>query len=416
MSPPPFRIARPRHLTAFRLAQSIDDLFMQQLITLRYSTGRNVRRTVYATIVQRPTATSDVHITDNMLTNADDPPADPTDASPASINFYRWHSDRSQLELDSHHQALRPVSKQLIDIATVRLYDRDYLIVETLDADATTTLTYLTYLRGQFRALFESRHNGTQNVLEIALAERSCIGFFSEYRATEVRIECAQFSDRGDMRLVLVATVPAVTDARLLQVVYTAESAELVALDASGAVHVWRRRRAADTVDGVAFGLVQSLQPLYMSRMISVRWHGDAMWLVTCAAMQQNSSNFGAIDVYRAPAPPADGDVVGRYEHVQRIALDVPVQVEIRTTAASQELVLYALTESHARPFVVYKYTGVTLFRQWFVASTLPIGRQFRVLGDGRTTPTSAIGTANATDVIAVLGAGWNVNVIEAVF
>lgn len=383
----------------------MDGLFMQQLTTLRYSTSRNVRRTVHAAIVQRPsTGAGDNTIADN--------PADPT----ASINFYRWHGDRSQLVLDTHLQALRPASMRLVDIVTVRLYDRDYLIVEARADDATTVLTYLTHLRGQFRSVFESRHNGTQNLLEMQLAERSCVGFFSEYVGTVLRIECAQFSDRGDMRLVRVGTVTPSGPAPvgLLQAVYTPQTAELVVLDARGAVHVWRRVAVAATAGDaeVSFGLVQTLQPQHLSRTISVAWHRGAVWLATCAAMQQNSTHLGAIEVYRAPAAQNGG---GRYEHVQSIGLDVPVQVEVRTTATSGELVLYALTESPVRPFVVYKYAGVQLFRQWFVASTLPMGRQFRVLGDGRTT-TAAAGATNATDVIAVLGAGWNVNVIEGVF
>lgn len=99
----------------------------------------------------------------------------------------------------------------------------------------------------------------------------------------------------------------------------------------------------------------------------------------------------------------------GTYDHMQTIALDVPVQVEITTVAASGELVLYALTESHLRPFVVYKYTGVTQFRAFFVAGTLPLGRQFRVL---RQRPSMA---ANGTELIAVLGADQRVHVIESV-
>lgn len=261
-------------------------------MTLRYTTASNAHRTVYAAIVQRPTGD-----------DASDT-SDPADG--ATVNFYRWDGARSILEPDAL-TALQPVRMRLVDISAVTLYDRDYLIVECKDSGSAdgevTKLTYLTYLRRRFRPVYESFHNATQNVLGMPLAERSCVGFYSEYVGRAVRIECAQFTDRGDMRMVLAGTVLAAAPAPIVQAVFRgAEPAELVVLDVQGGVSVWRRiasEMASDGLAAVRFERVQSLRPAHRIRTISLAAYRGARWLAMCAAYEQNATHLGSVDVYR---------------------------------------------------------------------------------------------------------------------
>lgn len=60
--------------------------------------------------------------------------------------------------------------------------------------------------------------------------------------------------------------------------------------------------------------------------------------------------------------------------------MDLPVQSELATDGATQELVLYILTENLVRPLVVYKFAGIEGFRQFFVATTLPSSRSLSLL------------------------------------
>lgn len=43
----------------------------------------------------------------------------------------------------------------------------------------------------------------------------------------------------------------------------------------------------------------------------------------------------------------------------------------------SDELVLYVMTENPATPFIVYNYRGLAGFKEWLVASTLPLIKDF---------------------------------------
>lgn len=315
--------ARPRRLSAFRLVQTIKgrggggsdgdkgEIF-RQLTTLRYTTAKNVRRTVYAAIVQRPSTT---------------PPLLPD----VAVNFYRYDA-AAGLRLDTAHLALRPHSMELVDITTVRLYDRDYLIVECHDANAlsvdqSTKLTYLTLLRRQFRIVYESHHNATQNVLGLPLAERSCVAFYTEYASSVVRFECAQLSDRGDMRMVEVGGVLVANGAAVVQAAFGRRSAELIVLDQTGAIGVWRRT-PTDEAGRVEFVQVQTLMPVHLTRTVSMAEYRGHVWLATCAAFQQNASHHGSVDVWQRAAdvePPG----AGGWQLMQTIGIEVPIQVRV---------------------------------------------------------------------------------------
>lgn len=67
------------------------------------------------------------------------------------------------------------------------------------------------------------------------------------------------------------------------------------------------------------------------------------------------------------------------------------------------------LTENRIRPLIVFKFTGITLFREFFVASTLQPGRRFRLIGPTKDSD------PGSTELIAVIGSNQNVNILETV-
>lgn len=260
-------------------------------------------------VIAKRNAESDA-ITDNNDDNDDHPSAT------ASIDFYRWTSaaagqpNSNQLTADRHHLMAawqrNTRRMRLIDMLAVRLYDRDYLVVESSASDSQSThrLTYLAFVDRKYRIVYESTHNATQNVVSMPLRERSCLGFFTEFASLELRIECAVFDANGRLRMLVVNAAVPVAEAPIAQIVYgDRDHQELIVLDVSGRVNVWRRvDDVADSrvEDAVRFQLVQSIRPLHLSRTISMCTHGGAMWLATCAAHQENGTHVvGSVDVYR---------------------------------------------------------------------------------------------------------------------
>lgn len=166
-------------------------------------------------------------------------------------------------------------------------------------------------------------------------------------------------------------------------------------LDVQNGISVWQLRNQSH------FELVQNITTPHLSRTISTTRYKNAQWLATSSAFGQNSTHLGSVHIYRSAH--------GSYEHIQTIQVDIPTQIEIATVHASGELVLYMLTENRIRPLIVFKYTGITLFREFFVATTLPLGRRFRLIG-----PTKD-DDRGATELIAVIGTNRKVDIIETV-
>lgn len=370
-------------MSGFRLLQTLDDRAFLQVTAIRITTDSNVLRTVYATIVQSQTINA--------------------------VHFYRWNRSRAQLELDTDLKSLHPAHMRLDRISVATFYDRDYLIVECTDSRSAlpTKLSYLTYFRQQFRIVYESYHNASQQLCEIQLPQRSCLGFFAAGRENEIRIECALISEAGDMLMepiyrLVAAPVP------LVQALWRSDAAQLLALDVLGGVQVWRQTGGIGDV-AVQFEHVQTLRTSLggaASSMSVTRYRG-ALWLAVCVAKAENATtHFGSVEVYRSTDD--------TYEPVQAIDINQPLQAEIATVATSGELIIYALTKSLLRPFVVYKYTGVTQFRPFFEAATLPAGRRFTQLRRGAG-DSSATRSARNNDLIAVLSTANAMNVIESV-
>lgn len=65
---------------------------------------------------------------------------------------------------------------------------------------------------------------------------------------------------------------------------------------------------------------------------------------------------------------------------MQSIVIESPILVELSVVASTNDLVLYALTDTIAKPLVVYRYTGITKFREFTIGVTIPRAQRLNVL------------------------------------
>lgn len=116
----------------------------------------------------------------------------------------------------SDHLALQLVHHMdLVDMIVVSLFDKDYLIVETTDK-ILHKLTYFTFVGDQMRNVFESFHNASQNVVPVQFMERSCVGFYTEYVSNYLQLDCALFTQDGQLHMESMGSFEA--PAKLVQV------------------------------------------------------------------------------------------------------------------------------------------------------------------------------------------------------
>lgn len=65
---------------------------------------------------------------------------------------------------------------------------------------------------------------------------------------------------------------------------------------------------------------------------------------------------------------------------MQSIVIESPIKVELSVVVATNDLVLYVLTDSAAKPFVVYRFTGITKFKEFTTGVTIPRAQRMNVL------------------------------------
>lgn len=68
------------------------------------------------------------------------------------------------------------------------------------------------------------------------------------------------------------------------------------------------------------------------------------------------------------------------YVNMQSIVIESPTRIELSVVATTNDLVLYVLTDSLAKPLVVYRYTGITKFKEFTTGVTIPRAQRFNVL------------------------------------
>lgn len=56
------------------------------------------------------------------------------------------------------------------------------------------------------------------------------------------------------------------------------------------------------------------------------------------------------------------------------------MKAELSVVASTNDLMLYVLTDSIAKPLVIYRYTGITKFQEFTTGVTIPRAQRMNVL------------------------------------
>lgn len=66
--------------------------------------------------------------------------------------------------------------------------------------------------------------------------------------------------------------------------------------------------------------------------------------------------------------------------NIQSIVIESPTVAELSVVSTTNDLVLYVLTDSVAKPFIVYRFTGLTKFKEFTTGVTIPRAQRLNVL------------------------------------
>lgn len=94
----------------------------------------------------------------------------------------------------------------------------------------------------------------------------------------------------------------------------------------------------------------------------SISFHGK-QYLAVCSYPLDQSVHHGSIEIYES-----FNDLT--FNLVQTIQQKIPRKIEF-SILPTQDLILYALTDNPTQPLIIYKYSGITYFKEFLTYSPL---------------------------------------------
>lgn len=93
----------------------------------------------------------------------------------------------------------QPKDMYILDIFSIRISDRDFLIVETQNHfTGAFGHSFFTHFRGQFRNVYELHGNVSREIVGLNLGTDDCFITYSRH-ATDIAIACAFFNKPGTL-------------------------------------------------------------------------------------------------------------------------------------------------------------------------------------------------------------------------
>lgn len=278
-----------------------------------------------------------------------------------SVQFYRYTDDSKHgyFVIDETFPPLRAGDMKITNVEGLTLFDNDVLVIEK-HTGAAFVQTALGYFEGALQRMWVFNSTYPVEIKSLRLNENDCIIRYAEV-LTRSEISCLgnhQFS--LDQYLDGAPIAQAVTLATKLPV-----GDDLLVLTTDGNVIIYR------TKPNRKLNLAQSLQPLNPIHVDGI-CKDLHCYTAICSEKTENAAHLGSIEIYRN----SNGSL---YELFQTIKINTPLNVKF-TRLASNDILLYVLTESPGHSLIVYKYFGAAGFKEYISSSIIPKGKRMTVI------------------------------------
>ncbi|XP_050098630.1 uncharacterized protein LOC126579251 [Anopheles aquasalis] len=276
---------------------------------------------------------------------------------PSAIEFYRWLVSEEKFVLSKRYQRIVTRDREIVKVRRVRLGPKQHLFVEFFEQDHKTFTQQIMDVQhdgaaiSKFVPLYVMKSNSSRDAIWMKLVTLDCIVMYTKGQAG-FEVRCLREENLMhilDVRQVEETVVP-------IQII--ALENHLIILDSSDQVQVWR---------STAKFYLKHHQTLTVSHpsYVSVARYENQLMLAISSEHTPNSAHYGSIEIWQKTLRPN-----GTFTQHQLIWTKVPKQLQF-SVLPSKELMLYTLTENWLHPLVVYRYEGVTGFRELLSSNTI---------------------------------------------
>ncbi|XP_052901002.1 uncharacterized protein LOC128307276 [Anopheles moucheti] len=276
---------------------------------------------------------------------------------PSAIEFYHWSDKKSSLVPFKAFPSIVGRDRTIVNMKRVNLGHKQHLFVEFLEHGSKAYVQQILDLSSEtssmykFIPLYVMNSTRPRDVLWMKIVNLDCVVMYTK-GMVGLEVRCLR-----EHNLVHILDVRQIVDTVVPMQIVALEN-HLIILDNSERIQIWR---------ATASFYLKHHQTIAVSHpsYLSVARYENQLMLAVNSEHSPNTAHHGSIEIWRK-ALAANTTFV---QH-QLILTKLPKQLQF-SVLPSKEMLLYTLTENWLHPLVVYRYEGVTGFREILTTNTI---------------------------------------------
>uniref|UniRef100_A0A182WDY6 Uncharacterized protein n=1 Tax=Anopheles minimus TaxID=112268 RepID=A0A182WDY6_9DIPT len=276
---------------------------------------------------------------------------------PAAIDFYHWSDKKSTLIPAKAFPPIVSRDRTIVNMKRLNLGTRQHLFVEfqehgsngyvqqILDLDSETASTY------KFVPLYVMNSTRSRDAIWMKIVNLDCIVMYTK-GSMGLEVRCLR-----EHNLVQILEVRQIEQTIVPMQIVALEN-HLIILDNSERIQIWR------TTASFYLKHHQTITVSHPSYLSVARYENQLMLAIN-SEHTPNTAHHGSIEIWRKA-------LTGNATFVQHqlILTKLPKQLQF-SVLPSKEMLLYTLTENWLHPLVIYRFEGVTGFREILTTNTI---------------------------------------------
>ncbi|XP_055704200.1 uncharacterized protein LOC129802424 isoform X2 [Phlebotomus papatasi] len=279
------------------------------------------------------------------------------------IDFYRLEEFKRRSFVESDILPIRFEDGELTSIDRLHLLGQDYLFTEKYSEDIGYKQTIFHYAKDKIKVIYERFTDTPKRMTSVKLnsknSKQDCIVQYS-VKDFQVTVECLMVNESGNVtwkpyQNLIIPDAREIMPLKINSFAVITTNGSVILLE-NHPKEKWQEKQTLTVIN-----------PLDMSS----ETFEDKLFLGICSGQTKNSVHHGSVEIFR---------LIGKeFVHFQNIRIESPVRLQF-SILPTGEFVLYVLTSNPAQPLIVYKYSGISGFRQFAIALTIPRGNRLSVI------------------------------------
>uniref|UniRef100_A0A182T105 Uncharacterized protein n=1 Tax=Anopheles maculatus TaxID=74869 RepID=A0A182T105_9DIPT len=276
---------------------------------------------------------------------------------PSAIEFYHWSDKRSSLVPAKSFPPIVGRDRTIVNVKRVNLGPRQHLFVEFLEHGSINYVQQILDLSSEtsathkFVPLYVMNSTRARDAIWMRIVKLDCIVMYTK-GTVGLEVRCLR-----EHNLVQILDVRQIEETVVPMQIVALEN-HLIILDNSERIQVWR---------ATASFYLKHHQTISVSHpsYLSVARYENQLMLAINSEHTPNTAHHGSIEIWRKALT-----ANATFAQHQLILTKLPKQLQF-SILPSKEMLLYTLTENWLHPLVVYRYEGVTGFREILTTNTI---------------------------------------------